>query len=63
MTAITITLNADGTFTDGKNDLTLKQVIAEARKRRDTANAEKKAARDRIKAAKAGQKKAELAKL
>lgn len=53
MTSMTITLNADGTFSDGKKELTLKQVIAEARTRREAGNAEKKAARDAKKAAKA----------
>jgi hypothetical protein len=60
MTAVTLTLNEDGTFSDGKNELTLRAVIKLARERRDANRAEAKAARDRIKAAKAGQKKAKL---
>jgi hypothetical protein len=61
MKTMTITLNEDGTFmNENGNELTLKQVIAAARARRDSANAEKKAARDRVKLAKAGQRKAKL---
>jgi len=61
MNATTITLNANGTFADAKGkELTLKNVIALARERREAANAESKAARDRIRLAKAGQRKAKL---
>jgi hypothetical protein len=57
MTSMTITLNADGTFSDGKNELTLRQVIGEARTRRDAARADAKKAREAKKAAKSAAKR------
>jgi len=52
MSSITITLNADGTFTGPKGEMLLREVISEARKRREKESAEKKAARDSVRAKK-----------
>jgi hypothetical protein len=62
MSSITITLNADGTFTGPKGEMLLREVISEARSRREKNSADRKAVRDSVRKRKAQERLARAEK-